>query len=252
MHTIKSARAAVTGAEHRRLDRPGQDAAATLVGPGVGVAVVCDGCGSTPAAQVGAELGARLFAHAIGAAVASGASPADAPTWGAVRAAVAARLGAVAVGLGEDPAAAIHDLFLFTVVAAVITPEVAAVYAIGDGRYLLAGADRVLGPFADNQPPYLGYDLLCEPREAVLVTAPAGAAGVVAVATDGAEPLDLRALAADPRFTAHPDALRRHLAVRARTADAIDWGAQRIAREPALLQDDCAIALLRWGAEVLS
>jgi hypothetical protein len=248
MNTIKTARAAVTGAEHRRLDRPGQDAAATLVGPGVGVAVVCDGCGSTPAAQVGAELGARLFAHAIRAAVAAGASPADAATWGSVRAAVAARLGAVAVGLGEDPAAAIHDLFLFTVVAAAVTPELAAVYAIGDGRYLLDGAVRTLGPFADNRPPYLGYDLLCEPRAAVLATAPACRAGVVAVATDGATPLDLAALATDPRFTAHPDALRRHLAVRARTGDSIDWAAQRIAREPALLQDDCAIALVRWEA----
>ena len=45
MHTIKLARGVVTGADHRRLDRPGQDAAAAVIAPDGQAAcvVVCDG-----------------------------------------------------------------------------------------------------------------------------------------------------------------------------------------------------------------
>ena len=60
----------------------------------------------------------------------------------------------------------VHEHFLFTIVAAAVADDEVAVWAIGDGAYTIAGRDliacppRVLGPFADNQPPYLGYDLL--------------------------------------------------------------------------------------------
>ena len=73
-------------------------------------------------------------------------------------------------------------------------------WAIGDGGYVLDGRNVRLGPFADNRPPYLGYDLLGDPRPATLVTAPARDAGVAAVATDGAAPLALAVLA-DKRDT---------------------------------------------------
>jgi hypothetical protein len=247
MDTIIAARGVVVGADHRRLDRPGQDAATALVAGGgrVGVAVVCDGCGSTPAAQVGSELGARLFASAIATALAGGASAADPDVWAAARASVVARLASVAAAT-FDPPATIHDLFLFTVVAGATDGTTAAVWAIGDGHYVLDGHPATLGPFADNRPPYLGYDLLGDPRAAVLVTAPARAAGALVVATDGAAPLPLAALADDSRLVAHPDALRRYLALRCKPAEEIDWIAQRVVRTPALLADDCAVAILRW------
>jgi len=249
MNTIKAARGVVVGADHRRLDRPGQDAAATIVAADgrAGVAVVCDGCGSTVGAQVGAELGARLFANAIATALAAGASPADPALWAGARAAVVARLGAILPGLGRDPEAAVHDLFLFTVVAAAVDADTAAVWAIGDGACVLDRSTTTFGPFADNRPPYLAYDLLGDPRAAVLRTAPAGDVGVAVVATDGAAPLDLAALADDSRVSSHPDALRRRLVVRARPNEEIDWIAQRVVRTPAVLTDDCAVAILRWG-----
>jgi hypothetical protein len=249
MHTIKTGRGVVTGADHRRLERPGQDAAATFVdaGRGFGVAVVCDGCGSTPAAQVGAELGARLFAQAIAAALAGGAAVGEAATWEAARAGVAARLAALVGGLG-DAETAVHELLLFTIVAAAVDREHAAVWALGDGHAILDGRAIDLGPFADNRPPYLGYDLLGDRRAASLVITPARAAGVAVVATDGAGELPLAALADDARLVAHPDALRRYLALRARGREEIDWIEQRVKRTPAELTDDCAIAILRWSA----
>lgn len=248
MHTIKLARGVVTGADHRRLDRPGQDAAAAAIAPDGQAAcvVVCDGCGSTPAAQIGAELGARWIANAVVTALAHGASAADPDLWAGVRRSVVDRIAALVAGLA-DPVAAIHDLALFTIVAAAVDADAAAVWAIGDGGYALGNRTAQLGPFADNRPPYLAYDLLDDPRAATLVTCSAGGAGVAAVATDGAAPLDLAALADDSRLYAHPDALRRYLVIRARPDEQIDWREQRIVRAPAVLTDDCAIALLRWG-----
>jgi hypothetical protein len=119
------------------------------------------------------------------------------------------------------------------------------VWAVGDGAYDLAGAPHALGPFADNAPPYLAYDLLDDPRPAHLVVRPRCS---VVVATDGVLDLDaslasLGAFAA-PRLAAHPDALRRQLAVLARAEPRIDWDARRVVREPAPLQDDCAIGVV--------
>ena len=56
--------------------------------------------------------------------------------------------------------------------------------------------------------------------------------GVVHVARDGS----IR--------SANPDALRRRLAVLARTDEKIDWEARRVLRTPARVQDDCAIGVL--------
>src|SRR5262245_65989568 len=117
MDTIRAARWVVVGADHRRLDRPGQDAAAIVVAGEIGVAVVCDGCGSTPAAQVGAELGARLTANAIATAPIAGAPAGDPDTWAAGRASVTAPLPSRAGGTGR-PAAATAAPLLFTVVPA--------------------------------------------------------------------------------------------------------------------------------------
>ena len=41
-------------------------------------------------------------------------------------------------------------------------------------------------------------------------------------------------------------ALRRELTMRAKPQERIDWEARRVVRTPAELQDDCAIAVLRW------
>jgi hypothetical protein len=139
--------------------------------------------------------------------------------------------------LERMPDGALHDHFLFTIVAAAATRTESAVWAIGDGVYQL-GATRTLGPFADNQPPYLAYDLTGDVSPAHLEVAPACD---VVIATDG---LDDPAPFASARFVTHPDALRRELAVRARSGERIDWDARRIDRTPAQLQDDGAVGVI--------
>jgi protein phosphatase 2C-like protein len=242
MNTISAASAAVTGARHVRVARNGQDAAASWVGEGAGAIVVCDGCGSGASSEVGARLGAQLVIGAIAARLARGERPGA--LWSGVRAEVTQVIAQLAEALPGQRAIAIRDHFLFTIVAAAVAGDEVCVWAIGDGGYAVGDRVCVLGPFEDNQPPYLAYDLLGMPQVAH-VEASDARAGSVMVATDGAAELGLAALI-DARTLAHPDGLRRRLAVLARGSERIDWEARRIVRTPAALQDDGAVAVLRW------
>ncbi len=242
---FRVAGAAVTGARHLRASRNGQDAVAVWAGADAAAIVVCDGCSAGASSEVGARFGAALTVRTLAERRVAGASPRDAALWTAVRAHVGRAIASVAAQLHQG---ALAEYFLFTIVAAAATRDHAAVWMLGDGAYALDDETYELGPFADNQPPYLAYDLVGEPRFAHLAPAPRGCRAIV-VATDGACELE-RPLAgfAAPRFVSHPDALRRELAVHARAGERLDWDARRVARVHAQLQDDCAVAVLQREA----
>jgi hypothetical protein len=245
MNTMRTAAAAVTGARHLRTGRNGQDAAAGWTGARGGAIVVCDGCGSGASSEVGARLGAQLVIAALAARLEAGEAAADPAMWASVRAELVAMLGRIVEAMPGDRARALHEHFLFTVVAGAVTGEEVAVWAVGDGAYAIGDVRRVLGPFADNQPPYVAYDLIGAPPVAHLEVA-APRERTLIVATDGISEIGLDALSID-RALQHPDALRRQLTVLARGSEAMDWEARRVMRTPALLQDDGAVAVLRWS-----
>jgi hypothetical protein len=232
-----------------------------------GVVVVADGCGSGESSEVGARLGATLFARAVGTRLERGASIVDRRTWEDARADVSASLAELAQRTQGCAASfdasreLIHDCFLFTIVAAACTRDGAAVWALGDGAYAFSSSAAglstqlnqltsdpvLLGPFAENAPPYLAYDLLGDPREAHFAVA-SSSTDTIVIATDGVCDL-LEAGSGLDRFATsrlldHPDALRRELSLLARAQERIDWDARRIERVPAVLQDDCAIGVL--------
>jgi hypothetical protein len=146
----------------------------------------------------------------------------------------------------------VRDHLLFTIVAAAITRDEAAVWAIGDGAYVVDGETQALGPFANNEPPYLAYDLYGDARPAHFQVLAPGTRTIV-IATDGALDLSAGELGkfAAARFLAHPDALRRQLAILARPEERIDWDERRVLRTPAPLQDDCAIAIVQRVRELV-
>ena len=273
MDTIRVSAACVTGARHLRAARNGQDAAAAWLGDDAAAVVVCDGCGSGGSSEVGARLGARLFTRAVAsrlveldleaAFAAARADVAqvldrvleqmidadrqcDASTWPRCDAPKRSddapkrgtRYGARAAS--DERFAIVREHFLFTIVAAAARGTEAAVWVLGDGAYALDGIVTQLGPFADNQPPYLAYDLIGAPAPAHFVRT---AARAIVIATDGGEDLDLPRFASE-RFATHPDALRRELSVLARAGERIDWDARRVVRTPAVLQDDCAVGVV--------
>jgi serine/threonine protein phosphatase PrpC len=237
----RTAAASVTGSRHLRTARNGQDAAAALVAGDLAIAVVCDGCGGSSGSEVGAQLGASLVARAV-------VKHADVTDWdalfAAVRRDVVAAIDAIAARM-PDRERAIREHFLFTVIAAVGRGDEIAVWSIGDGHVAIDGEQRTFGPFRDNEPPYLAYELLDVPARSELVVARGDA---VVIATDGACDLTLAHYAVQ-RYVTHPDLLRRELAVLARVTERIAWDERRVQRQAAVLADDCAVAvLLRGGA----
>ncbi|HTM23349.1 MAG TPA: protein phosphatase 2C domain-containing protein [Kofleriaceae bacterium] len=226
----------VAGREHRRSARNGQDAAALRLGRTTAVAVVADGCGSAPRSEVGAELGARLCAAAALAALEAGAPATDPATWTAVGDRVRAALIPLTAAAGVDLAG---DCLLFTLVGAALTADAAVIFALGDGHWAIDGVAHSLGPFVDNAPPYLMQE-----RGALALVAATDATELI-VATDGADPIDLPALAADPLVWRNPDGLRRRLARLAADDLDIDWDARAVRRTVGPLTDDCAVAMLR-------
>jgi hypothetical protein len=136
---------------------------------------------------------------------------------------------------------------MFTSLAAVITPDTIAVHAIGDGVVAIGDTVSVIGPFPENQPPYLaqalvgsrpvGQTWIADPREV----------DRVAIATDGAGALpSLGDLTADVVFR-NPAALTRRLSLLAEDQVEIDWDARRVVRTPAILEDDTTVAMARWS-----
>ncbi len=223
MNDTNIAAASVTGREHKRLDRPCQDAFAIRRSGDVVVAVVSDGCGSGAHSELGARLGANVFATALAQALADGADVRDPAPWDAACNAVLGQLEALA------PVLPIADHFLFTLVAAAVTPTGAGVLAIGDGVVIVDGVVQVLDAGPDNAPSYLAYELLGRAVERRRVDA-AGARSIV-VATDGAVPLVEQLGALDDRVFSNRDALRRKLALAGRV--------------PGLLLDDATVVALK-------
>ncbi len=241
-NSFRTAAAAVIGARHRRAERNGQDAVCVLVEGDVAVAVVCDGCSSGAASEVGARLGARWFAELA----LELADVRDRAPWEAARAALVTQLEQLVSANGVIDAQLVRELALFTIVAAKITPAGAAVFALGDGAYAIDGKTRVLGPFPDNEPPYIAYDLLGAPAPAHFEAFDRPRR--IAIATDGIEDLD-GDFGLFGAVTAHPDALRRKLVQLARNEELIAWDERRVIRTPARLQDDLAIAIIETLGE---
>lgn len=242
MNTKGVASAAVTGARHLRVPRNGQDAAAAWLGEDCGAIVVCDGCSAGPYSEVGARLASQLVIARLAQRL-----PTERPAlamWTQLRAEVAAELGRLIEAMPGDRVTALHDHFLFTIVAAAWRRDEASVWALGDGAYAFGDRVCTLGPFADNMPPYLAYDLLGAPQPAHFVMTDAACSSLL-VATDGID--DIASFFDFDRYLANPDALRRQLVLHARGTERVDWAERRINRTPATLQDDGAIALLRWA-----
>jgi hypothetical protein len=269
--TFEAVGGSVPGRAHARAGRNNQDAHAWWLSGEAAVAVVCDGCSGAPRSEVGAQLGARLLVEALAAQLRAGDDLAR-PAVVLARAGgeVLAQLRALARALGGDPARAVAEHFLFTVVGAAIAASHACLFALGDGFAMVNGERLALGPYPGNEPPYLAYALLDDaPRAshalAVLRELPASAVQTILLGTDGV--LDLEAAAAagrrlpgraelvapperlaqEERTFSNPDALRRRLTQLGRDAPRpASAGAGAAARlEHGLLPDDTTLVVLR-------
>jgi len=214
----------VPGRTHVVAGRNNQDAFGWAADDDGLVAVVCDGCGSAPHSEVGARLGARLFVHAAARLLRSPLEARD--LLEQVSQDVLANLRVLARQMGDAAGfvRTVRDHFLFTIVGLLVTARGATTFCLGDGLLVVNGRRTRLGPFPDNQPPYLGYRLLSDlpevPERALVpslslevhTTMPVDAVQSIVLATDGAADLDAT-FWDDDRFFTNADMVRRRLAV---------------------------------------
>lgn len=160
----------VIGKEHRRIGKNNQDALFIDSRPSTIVATVADGCGSSPHSEVGAKLMLPIFARILLNQVEryifsfppeeiASFRPFDKSLWERVRLDTLAQMRVIANSMGESLSKTVNDYFLFTVVGVLITPGSASFFSIGDGVIIVNGEVLNLGPFPDNAPPYLGYEI---------------------------------------------------------------------------------------------
>ena len=249
----------VAGQLHLAAGRNNQDAYGWEVGAGGLIAVVCDGCGSRPHSEVGALIGARLVVQALRRLRRAGLE--GARLFDDVHRQVLAGLRAVARQLGARDgrlAETVIDYLLFTIVGVLITEREAIPFSLGDGLIVVNGEERDLGPFPDNEPPYLAYGLrprgfdagrAGRPAFQVHEATPVERLRTILIGTDGVR--DLRAIAGravpgraevvgplsqfwtDDGYYRNRDRVRRRLAVLTRGARA------------GLLADDTTLVVLR-------
>lgn len=237
----------VRGKEHARVGRNNQDAAAARAFGPFAVAVVADGCSAGAASEVGARVAAACVA-ACAPRLARWPGPARA--WvDDVTTALLATLGVLARAMAPDEAeraAAVREHLLFTLLAAVVTPERAVVFGCGDGAFAIDGRRVVLDAGPENAPDYLAYALLapgaCDvpPRRSISTIhhdAPSAGLRSIALATDGARPLfeaparELARFEEEPCFASNPSLLQKRLNVLAQGEPSFD--------------DDATLALVR-------
>lgn len=240
------------GRAHGRSGRNNQDAFALREDGDRIVAVVADGCSQGRSSEVGARLAATWIAAngpRLARTTGDATSLAEALA-GGLRAMLGGALDQLAPRPGER-AAVIGELFLFTLLVAVLTPERALVLGRGDGLYAIDGTVVFLDSGVDNAPDYLAYALLADDdaraRDGalrVLASVPLDEIESLVIATDGAAAFEqpaaeahdhpaatLAEVALDARYAANPSLLQKRL--------------HALASSDRRLQDDVTIALLR-------
>jgi hypothetical protein len=232
----------VTGRAHVAAGRNNQDTFCWAADSDGLVAVVCDGCGSAAHSEVGAQIGARLFTRAATRLLRANLDAAD--LLEQVGQDVLASLRVLAREMSADAASfsrTVADHFLFTIVGALITARGAATFSLGDGLVVINGERTELGPFPNNEPPYLGYALIpgVPGRGAsqhvsftIHRSIPASEVQSLVLGTDGAVELDSQ-FWSDDSFFKNPDMVRRRLTVLGRGA------------RGGLLSDDTTLVVIR-------
>jgi hypothetical protein len=231
----------VAGRDHRTIGKNNQDSRQTHIDEHCLVAVVTDGCGGGVKSEVGAILGARLAVEELSllASACAGIDTAGTPlSFGnedleGARCAILGKLDEIVSMFGGSHSQFVNDHLLFTLVGAIVLPDISMFFSIGDGYLNVNGETISIGPFPDNEPPYISYGLVDSKIDPTLVkfkihrAMPTAELSSFVVGTDGV--IDLAAADAKPfpgrtdligpldrlwredRFFKNPDMLRRHL-----------------------------------------
>jgi hypothetical protein len=162
-------------------------------------------------------------------------------------------------------------MFLFTVVGAIVTEEVSVFFSLGDGVIYINGERIPIGPWSNNEPPYLAYNLVgstlgdASPHllnfqvQRIMATQELNHA---LIGSDGLTYLEAAAektfpgkptikvgpisqLWEEDRFFKNPFAVQQFLNMANTARTKIDWIGQKVEKENGHLSDDTTLAVIR-------
>lgn len=248
----------VQGREHARAGRNNQDAFAIRTHRETLAAIVCDGCGSAPHSEVGAQIISRWLATFLADREWSPQSARE--NLAVAQALLVEQLKALADSMGDRRRVA-RDYFLATIVGAVVTDSVVVVFSLGDG-VILHNDRKLTLTFPGNAPPYLAHALMGEPAVPFSIHTLGSAKSLnhLVLASDGAGEIerqaddslpgkdipmgDLQQFVRDDTYFQNPTAILRRLRLMNRCAKDPEAGF----RIPGRLGDDTTIVTIRRKA----
>lgn len=228
--------ACVPGSDHIAPGQPHkinkQDAIGVIEHKNGFVAVICDGCGSAPNSEVGADFGAHVLSRQV-AKLCTASFMGRMPTfdWSAIGDEFLNTMKAKALQYsGSDDIDAfervVFERFLFTTIIVVQWNETTIVAACGDGFVKVDDTLSVIESPLSNAPPYLGYRLLRDTdysgfryrhhlaiKELMRIDH-AGVTNAVCVGSDGALPLASEEELFHPVLIRDQNAFRRWVAAK--------------------------------------
>jgi len=154
------------GSGNLLIGKNNQDAYATAIDARCLVACVFDGCSSAEHSEVGAKIAASLVPELIRKAAQQvdyeRAELIRDSFWQDIKAEALRRIRNCAAEMAPKDVLdkTIARYFLFTIVGVLITRNSTVFFSVGDGVLFTNGSKHILGPFADNAPPYLCYELI--------------------------------------------------------------------------------------------
>jgi len=262
----------VIGTYHTRTNKNNQDSFFYFEGDHVLVGVVCDGCGSGAHSEVGASIGAPAIAWELSACGLDrvGNEPQklkETLEW--AKHLMVKRISKCAFRVGLPLVEAVSEYFLFTVVAVVVARDYTYVISFGDGFYAVNQKQVPIGPFENNAPPYIGYNIIAGKvnimREhlgfVVNEIIPTSELSSVMIATDGIDDFLESSEKKIPGkeelvgpvsqfwdkdlFFSNPAALERRLCLINRTTSRVNRTTRALQIERGYLKDDTTILVIR-------
>ncbi|MBI2632881.1 MAG: protein phosphatase 2C domain-containing protein [Parcubacteria group bacterium] len=255
----------VQGRDHRVSNKNNQDAYDWFCDEKMLIAVVCDGCGSKKYSEVGAHSGSRVVINSLRRGPL---------LWGQTRNDIFGALYPIATKMSseqdhprllyKDIKTIIADYFLFSIVGAFITPYGGATFSIGDGVVAMNDEKIILGPFPNNEPPYIVDGLISTNMTRdfkVNLIEPLENIQSILIATDGMTHFidaenkrmpgkqelvgPLSQFWTEDKYFKNSDMARRKLAMTNYDYSAIDWEQQKVYCENGLLKDDTTLIVIR-------
>ncbi len=168
MESLKVAWGSVVGSNHRKIWKNNQDALYLVREQDVFVGFVADGCGDTidsPYSEVGAHIGVRLATNLVIKEVKK-LLPGnikllgETKFWNRVQDDILAQIRVLALPMGDSLSEVVTKHFLFTLVGVVITKNLTVFVTLGDGAIVINGEYFRIGPYPDNMPMYISYNLI--------------------------------------------------------------------------------------------